>query len=317
MDRRMGAFALKRLGALIITMLAVSIMIFAAFEWTPGQVASKMLGPFATPEQIELKTKELGLDRPAPVRYVEWVGNVLHGNLGYSTYFKTDVNNVIWDRLGNTLILASLAFATIVPCSIFFGVLAGMREGTKLDRTISVLSIVTTSVPEFASGVFLATIFVILLGWLPGASTLDTSAGNSIAAQLVLPVAVMVLFDLGYVVRMVRASMVEVMTKPYIRTAILKGLSFRKVVMKHALRNAMVVSLTVILLQINYLVAGVVVVETIFAYPGFGHMILESALAKDTATVEAATLVTILITVVTQIVGDLGYMWLNPRIRFA
>jgi len=313
----MGAFALKRLGALIITMLAVSIMIFAAFEWTPGQVASKMLGPFATPEQIELKTKELGLDRPAPVRYVEWVGNVLHGNLGYSTYFKTDVNNVIWDRLGNTLILASLAFATIVPCSIFFGVLAGMREGTKLDRTISVLSIVTTSVPEFASGVFLATIFVILLGWLPGASTLDTSAGNSIAAQLVLPVAVMVLFDLGYVVRMVRASMVEVMTKPYIRTAILKGLSFRKVVMKHALRNAMVVSLTVILLQINYLVAGVVVVETIFAYPGFGHMILESALAKDTATVEAATLVTILITVVTQIVGDLGYMWLNPRIRFA
>ena len=313
----MGAFALKRLGALIITMLAVSIMIFAAFEWTPGQVASKMLGPFATPEQIELKTKELGLDRPAPVRYVEWVGNVLHGNLGYSTYFKTDVNNVIWDRLGNTLILASLAFATIVPCSIFFGVLAGMREGTKLDRTISVLSIVTTSVPEFASGVFLATIFVILLGWLPGASTLDTSDGNSIAAQLVLPVAVMVLFDLGYVVRMVRASMVEVMTKPYIRTAILKGLSFRKVVMKHALRNAMVVSLTVILLQINYLVSGVVVVETIFAYPGFGHMILESALAKDTATVEAATLVTILITVVTQIVGDLGYMWLNPRIRFA
>lgn len=313
----MGAFALKRLGALIITMLAVSIMIFAAFEWTPGQVASKMLGPFATPEQIELKTKELGLDRPAPVRYVEWVGNVLHGDLGYSTYFKTNVNNVIWDRLGHTLILASLAFAIIVPCSIFFGVVAGMREGTKLDRTISIASIVTTSVPEFASGVFLATIFVILLGWLPGASTLDTSDGSSIAAQLVLPVAVMVLFDLGYVVRMVRASMVEVMTKPYIRTAILKGLSFRKVVMKHALRNAMVVSLTVILLQINYLVAGVVVVETIFAYPGFGHMILESALAKDTATVEAATLVTILITVVTQIVGDLGYMWLNPRIRFA
>lgn len=313
----MGAFALRRLGALVITMLVVSIMIFAAFEWTPGQVASKMLGPFATPEQVQLKTIELGLDRPATVRYVEWVGKVLRGDLGYSTYFKTDVNNIIWDRLGNTLILASIAFAVIVPCSIFFGVLAGMREGTKLDRTISVLSIVTTSIPEFASGVFLATIFVILLDWLPGASTLDTSDGGSILPQLVLPVAVMVLFDLGYVVRMVRASMVEVMTRPYIRTAILKGLSFRKVVMGHALRNAMVVSLTVILLQINYLVAGVVVVETIFAYPGFGHMILESALSKDTATVEAATLITILITVVTQIVGDLGYMWLNPRIRFA
>ncbi|HEX9449064.1 MAG TPA: ABC transporter permease [Dongiaceae bacterium] len=313
----MGAFALRRLGALIITMFVVSVMIFAAFEWTPGQVASKMLGPFATPEQVQLKTIELGLDRPATVRYVEWVGKVLRGDLGYSTYFKTEVNNIIWDRLGHTLILASLAFAVIVPCSIFFGVVAGMREGTKLDRAISVLSIITTSIPEFASGVFLATIFVILLDWLPGASTLDTIDGGSVLPQLVLPVAVMVLFDLGYVVRMVRASMVEVMTRPYIRTAILKGLSFRKVVMGHALRNAMVVSLTVILLQINYLIAGVVVVETIFAYPGFGHMILESALSKDTATVEAATLITILITVITQILGDLGYMWLNPRIRFA
>jgi peptide/nickel transport system permease protein len=312
----MGAFAARRLAALIITMMVVSMLIFAAFEWTPGQVASKMLGPFATPEQVDLLTEQMGLNRPAPVRYIEWVGNVLKGDLGYSTYFKTDVNNIIWDRLGNTLLLASIAFAIIVPCSIIFGVAAGMREGSKLDRTISVLSIVTTSVPEFASGVFLATIFVIILGWLPGASTLESGGDWSIASQLVLPVAVMVLFDLGYVVRMVRAAMVDVMMKPYIRTAVLKGLSFRKVVLGHALRNAMVVSLTVILLQINYLVAGVVVVETIFAYPGFGHMILESALSKDTATVEAATLIIVLIVVITQIAGDLGYMWLNPRIRF-
>jgi peptide/nickel transport system permease protein len=241
----------------------------------------------------------------------------MRGDLGYSTYYKTAVNDVIWDRLGHTLILASLAFAVIVPCSIFFGVLAGMREGTKLDRTISIASIVTTSVPEFASGVFLASIFVILLGWLPGASTLDTSDGSSLAAQLVLPVAVMVLFDLGYVVRMVRASMVEVMTKPYIRTAILKGLSFRKVVMGHALRNAMVVSLTVILLQINFLISGVVVTELIFAYPGFGHMILESALAKDTALIEAATLIALFIAVCTQFISDIGYRLLNPQIRLS
>jgi peptide/nickel transport system permease protein len=133
----------------------------------------------------------------------------------------------------------------------------------------------------------------------------------------VLPVAVMVLYDLGYVVRMVRASMVEVMMKPYIRTAILKGLTFREVILKHALRNAMIAPFTVILLQINYLITGVVVVEAVFAYPGFGRMLLEAALAQDIATVEAASLFAVFVTVMTQIVGDLGYMYLNPKIRFA
>ena len=143
-----------------------------------------------------------------------------------------------------------------------------MREGSRLDRAISLASIVTTSVPEFASGVFLQSIFVIWLGLLPGTSPLDPSGGWSIASQLVLPVAVMVLYDLGYVVRMVRASMVEIMTRPYIRTAVLKGLSFREVILKHAIRNAMIAPFTVILLQINYLVTGVVVVEAVFGYPG-------------------------------------------------
>jgi peptide/nickel transport system permease protein len=298
-------------------MLVVSMLIFAAFEWTPGQVARKVLGPFATQEQVDLLTQQMGLNRPAPVRYVEWVGGLLKGDLGHSSYYKTDVNNIIWDRLGNTLIIASIAFAIIVPCSILFGVLAGMREGSKLDRTISVGAIVTTSVPEFASGVFLSTIFVLTLGWFPGVSSLDSGGGWSIGSQLVMPVAVMVLFDLGYVVRMIRAAMVDVMMKPYVRTAILKGMGFRHVVIKHALRNAMIVSLTVILLQVNYLVGGVVVVETIFAYPGFGRMMLESALSQDVATVEAATLVIVFITVLTQTLGDLGYMLLNPRIRFA
>ncbi|HVJ40872.1 MAG TPA: ABC transporter permease [Dongiaceae bacterium] len=313
----MLVFLVRRIVALIVTMLVVSMLIFAAFEWTPGQVARKVLGPFATQEQVDLLTEQMGLNRPAPVRYIEWVGDLVKGDLGHSSYYKTDVENIIWDRLGNTLIIASIAFAVIVPCSILFGVLAGMREGSKLDRTISVGAIITTSVPEFASGVFLSTIFVLYLGWFPGVSSLERDGGWSIGSQLVMPVAVMVLFDLGYVVRMIRAAMVEVMMKPYVRTAILKGMSFRQVVLKHALRNAMIVSLTVILLQVNYLVGGVVVVETIFAYPGFGRMMLESALSQDVATVEAATLVIVFITVLTQTLGDLGYMLLNPRIRFA
>jgi peptide/nickel transport system permease protein len=313
----MLAFLSKRIALLAFTMLVVSALVFAAFEFTPGQVARKVLGPFATQNQVDILNEKMGLNRPVIVRYSEWLGNTLTGDLGFSTLYKTEVNNIIWDRLGNTLLLAGTAFAVIVPLSIILGIAAGMREGSILDRSISVGSIVTTSVPEFASGVFLASIFVIWLGWLPGTSSLDTGAGWSLWQQLILPVTVMVLYDLGYVVRMVRASMVEVMTRPYILTAVLKGLSFRAVIMKHALRNAMIAPFTVILLQINYLITGVVVVEAVFAYPGFGRMLLEAALSQDVAVVEAAALFAVLVSVSTQIAGDLGYMMLNPRIRFS
>ena len=311
----MAAFLVRRLGQMLFTMLVASFLIFAVSEWSPGSVARKQLGQFATQEQVDLLTERLGLDRPVLVRYVEWLGNILQGDLGMSTRFKEPVNDIIWDRLGNTAILAAIAFAIIVPASIVLGVAAGTREGSVLDRTISLGAIVTTSVPEFASGVFLASIFVIWLGWLPGTSTLDPTSQYSLASQLVLPVAVMVLYDLGYVVRMVRASMVEVMTRPYIRTAVLKGLAFRDVVMRHALRNALIAPFTVILLQINYLVIGVVVVEAVFAYPGFGRMMLDAALFKDVALIEAGGLVAVVIAVTTQIAGDVGYMLLNPRIR--
>ena len=313
----MVAFFAKRLGYLVLTMLVVSFAIYMISEFTPGDVARKVLGPFATQHQVELLTEQMGLNRPVFVRYFEWVGQILTGNLGYSTVYKTEVNNIIWNRLGHTLILAGIAFAVIVPASILLGVTAGMRESSRLDRSISLFSIVTTSVPEFASGVFLTSIFAIWIGILPGTSTLDKGGGWSIASQLVLPVAVMVFYDLGYVVRMVRASMIEVMTRPYIRTAVLKGMKFRDVITKHALRNAMIAPFTVILLQINYLVTGVVVVEAVFAYPGFGRMMLEAALSQDIAVIEAGALFSVLVAVVTQIVGDFGYMLLNPRIRFS
>ncbi len=310
-------FFVKRFGYLLLTMLAVSLIIFTINEYSPGQVARKILGPYAEENSVRLLTIQMGLDRPLLVRYVDWLGHILRGDLGKSTLWGADVSSIIWDRLANTSIIASIAFAIIVPASIIFGVLAGMRESSRLDRSISLASIVTTSVPEFASGVFLQSIFVIWLGLLPGTSPLDPSGGWSIASQLVLPVAVMVLYDLGYVVRMVRASMVETMTRPFIRTAVLKGLSFRKVILKHAIRNAMIGPFTVILLQVNYLLTGVVVVEAVFGFPGFGRMMLDAALNKDIAVIEAGSMFAVFVTVTTQIVGDFGYMLLNPRIRFA
>jgi peptide/nickel transport system permease protein len=310
-------FFVKRFGYLLLTMLAVSLIIFTINEYSPGQVARKILGPYAPENSVQILTVQMGLDRPLLVRYVEWLGHILTGDLGKSTLWGADVSSIIWDRLLNTSIIASIAFAIIVPASIILGVTAGMRESSRLDRSISLASIVTTSVPEFASGVFLQSIFVIWLGLLPGTSPLDPSGGWSIASQLVLPVAVMVLYDLGYVVRMVRASMVETMTRPFIRTAVLKGLSFRKVILKHAIRNAMIGPFTVILLQVNYLLTGVVVVEAVFGFPGFGRMMLDAALNKDIAVVEAGSMFAVFVTVTTQIVGDFGYMLLNPRIRFA
>jgi peptide/nickel transport system permease protein len=335
----MTKFVLNRLAMMFLTMLCATFMVFAICEFTPGSVARKSLGPFATQEQVDILTRKLKADDPLLVRYGRWLGVLVgaipdplqdpstglnftdprgaqyFGNFGYSTLNKLPVNDIIWERLGNTAILASLAFLLIVPLSIVFGVLSGLKEGGALDRTLSVICITFTSIPEFASGVFLVTLFVILWPVLPGTSPLNADGSWSIASQLVLPVAVLVVYDFGYVARMIRVSMIGVMERPYIRTAILKGMSMRRVVLSHALRNAMIAPFTVLLLQINFLISGVVVTELVFAYPGFGRLLLEASLFGDVATLEAATLITVAVAVITQFVGDLGYMLLDPRIR--
>jgi peptide/nickel transport system permease protein len=335
----MLSFVGKRFLGLLLTLLAASFLVFIVTEFSPGNVARKTLGPYATQDQVERLYQRLHLDDPLLVRYARWVGVLVgalddplqdpalklnftdprgtryFGNFGYSTLFKAPVNDVIWSRLGNTALLAGIAFALIVPLSLLAGILAGMREGSRLDRTISIAGIVFTSVPEFASGVILAAIFVVAFRWLPGTSPLDRGSGWSLAAQLVLPVSVLVLYDSGYVMRMVRGSMAEVMNKPFIRTAILKGVKRRKVILRHAIRNAMIAPFTVILLQINFLISGVVVTEMVFAYPGFGRMLLEASLFGDIALIEAATLIALAVAITTQLLSDVGYLLLNPQIR--
>ncbi len=308
-------YAIKQLINMTLTLIAVSMLVFMLNEWTPGDVVSKLLGPYASQDQVEKVTREMGLDRPALVRYVEYMGRALTGDFGQSIVYRQPVANILWDRLGNTLLLAAISFAVIVPLSILFGVLAGMREKSFMDRSVSVFSSITASIPEFAMGVFLIAIFVVWLGLLPGTSPLRADSGWPVWMQFVMPVAVITLYDAGYLISMIRASMVEVMRQPYIRTATLKGMSFRQVVTSHAIRNALIAPFTVILLQLNYLVSGLVVVETVFAYPGFGRMMLEAALAKDIAIVEAGTLIAVGVTMLTQLLGDLGYMALDPRIR--
>ncbi len=311
----MWRYAARQVVNIVLTLLAVSFLVFALNEMSPGDVARKLLGPYATQEQVDLLNRQMGLDRPLLVRYGEYIWKVAQGDLGQSLVYRQPVATVLWDRLGNSLLRAAICFAVSVPFSVVLGVLAGMRERSPLDRGISVFSSVCASIPEFAMGVFLLAIFVVWLGVLPGTSPLRATAEWPVWMQFVLPVLVVTLYDAGYLISMIRASMVETMRQPFVRTAILKGMPFRRVVSRLAMRIARITPFTAILLQPNYLVSGLVVVEMLFAYPGFGRMMLEAALAKDIAVVEAGALVAVSVTMLTQLFGDIGYMKLDPRIR--
>ena len=310
----MIVFFLRRLAYMALTMAVVSALLFLLLELTPGNVATMVLGPYSSEEQRNLWLEAHGYSEPLYARYISWLGNFISGDFGQSLRFKVPVSEVLWPRLWNTAVLGFWTFAVMIPLALVLGVLAGMNEGSALDRTISVTCIGTTSVPEFASAVFFVAIFVFWLKLLPGTSGM---ANGFTFQELILPVMVLVVYDFGYVARMTRASMAEVMTQPYMRTAVLKGLPYRQVILKHALRNALIAPFTVITLQINWLLSGVIVVEFFFAYKGFGALILEASLNQDIFLIEACAMVAVFVAVVSQTIADLGYTYLNPRIRFA
>ena len=302
---------------MVLIMAVVSLVLFAVFD-SPKfkkQLAVNELGGFAvealTEADYERWLAEKGLNVPFYERYAKWVGGSLQGDFGRSFQKNADVGHLLATRLINTGILAFWVFALMVPLALVTGVLAGIREGSVQDRTISIMSVLFTSIPEIATAIFLTVIFALGLGWLPA-----KSKGDGLE-YLVLPVLTLVLYDFGYVARMTRASVAEVVTSQYVRTAILKGLPYRRVIMKHVLRNALIAPFTVIVLQLNWILSGVVVVEVFFQYDGFGKLLLDAALFGDLYVVQAATLAAVLVAVLSQIISDVGYTFLNPRIRFS
>ncbi len=310
----MLVFIVRRLGTMALTMVVVSALLFLLLEINVEGVAIKVLGAYSSEEQRNLWLERNGYFEPLFIRYGTWLANFATGNFGDSVRFKVPVGDILWPRLANTGYLGLATMLVVIPLSLGLGVLAGMREGSKVDRTISVTSIVTTSVPEFASAVLLSAIFVFYLDILPGTSSMID--GFSVI-ELILPAMVLVLYDFGYVTRMTRASMAEVMTTHYIRTAVLKGLPYKTVILRHALRNALIAPFTVIMLQINWLLSGVIVVEFYFAYKGFGALLLEASLNQDIFVIEACAMIAVFVAVITQMIADVGYTYLNPRIRFA
>ncbi len=254
----------------------------------------------------------------APVSYIPLQKGLLRGDPGVSFFTRRPVGETLMRRAKHTGILAGLAFTIMMPLALVFGLYAGMNEGKFADRFASISSLVATATPEYASGTFLIVIFSFWLGLVPGAVVItDDTALFRNPEMLILPVLTLTLIETGYVLRVTRASMVDVMRTDYIRTAVLKGLPRWQVVFRHATKNALMAPITVIMLHVNWLIGGIVVVETVFGFPGLGAYILSAALFKDVYAIEAAAMLLVIIAVTTQLVADIVYTYLNPRIRYA
>ena len=302
----------RRLAQLLVTMLAVSFLVHIALESNVDSVAVKVLGQYSTAAQRAQWLTENHYNDPFLQRYFRWLSGFVRGDWGQSSHYQEAITVLMKPRLIASAILAGTALAITIPLSLALGIAAGMRAGSVTDRVVSTLSIVTTSVPDFAMAAFLVAVFVLGLGWLPGVSTM--AAGLSLP-ELVLPVSVLVLASTGYLARITRAGMIAVMAQPYIRMAVLKGASPGRVILRHALRGALLTPVTVIMLQIPWMISGVIITEVFFAYRGFGTMLYQAALNSDVYLVEACAMISVVAVVSSQLLADIAYAALDPRLR--
>ncbi len=372
----MGLFILRRLGVMILTGLCLTFIVFWLTNLYPNlEKLAKTQGNFRmSDEAVSSYLGNRGYLEPLPLKFGQWLGvvpgwvtekedgktfgrcfeegtpaeerrsfcGVLQGDWGQSTVFKDDVGSTVIGKLGRTGALMFWVMLLMIPAALLIGVLSGMKEGSKLDRSLSSVSILSTATPEYVSGVIFIAVFsssAFGLKWFKGSATsaakdmpddysifLMPEWAETIWFRLAeaptldnffLPVLTISLYGMGYIARMTRASMTEVMTAQYIRTARLKGVSFSNIVMKHALRNALIAPFTVIMLQIPWLLNGVVIVETLFNYKGFGWLLVQAAGNNDIELLLAVSVVSVVVVLLTQLISDIGYVFLNPRIRIS
>lgn len=344
-------FLLRRLATMVLTAVCLTFVVFYLTNLPPNleKIAKTEAGSRISDAEVASWLAKNGYAQPVFRRYGEWLGvvpgwrfdeagrvtgrciprgsdpaaaprfcGVMQGNWGFSNVFKEPVSRIIATRLGLTGWLMLSVMLVMVPVSLITGILAGMREGSRLDRSLSTVSIATTATPEYVSGVLFITIFassVTGLKWFKGTAT---SAMDDITFEnFFLPVMTIALYGIGYIARMTRASMTEVMTAQYIRTARLKGVRFRDVVLRHALRNALIAPFTVIMLQFPWLLNGVVIVETLFNYKGFGWTLVQAAGNNDIELLLGCSVVAVVVVLISQLISDVGYAFLNPRIRIS
>ncbi|MFV1531517.1 MULTISPECIES: ABC transporter permease [unclassified Phaeobacter] len=359
----MTHFILRRLGVMLLTTVSLTFIVFFLTNLTPNleKLAKSEANARMSDEEVSGWLAEHGYDENVILRYGQWLGVVaspkltdtngvmytrcarperpaeiapdycglLQGELGFSSVFKIEVTEAISNRLSKTGYLMLAVMCVMVPLALLIGILAGMREGSIMDRVLSAFAIITTSTPEYVSAIILIAVFasknsgvspqLVEWGMIEGPTLFKASAATALNnitfANFTLPVTALTLYGMGYIARMTRASMAEVMTQQYIRTARLKGVPFRAIVLKHALRNAMITPFTVIMLQFPWLLTGVVIVETIFNYKGFGWSLVQAAGNNDIELLMGISIVAVIVVLLTQLISDIGYVYLNPRIR--
>ena len=310
-------YSIRRLGLLLVTLLLTSVLIFVITQMLPGDVARVILGREAGEASLTQLRQELGLNDPAVIQYLRWLGHFVTGDWGVSYATRTEILPMVLERLGNSLILAGLTLLISIPLGIGFGILAGMKENRPADHVISLASLSMVGLPEFITGLVLIQLFAIRLPLFPATSTLslDLPWYKQIPA-LILPAITASLVLLAYLIRLTRAGVLEELMKAYIRTANLKGLPYRIVIFKHLLRNALLPIITVIAISIGWLISGLVVIENVFNYPGLGRLLTFAVDRRDIPLLQAVTMIAVLGFGVANLAADLLNVYLDPRIHY-
>jgi peptide/nickel transport system permease protein len=312
----MGRFVTRRLALGLITLLILSVLVFFGAQVLPGDVARRILGPFADQSSVDALNEELGTDQPLITQYWDWLTSALQGDFGESTATQRPVSEIIRTGFENSVKLAVLAFILVVPLGIFGGVYAAMHEGTWKDRVLSVGGLSATAIPEFVWAVLLILVFALGLGWFPTTAQAPGGAGPLTELKyLLLPALCLVFVLFGYIARMARAGTIEALDADYTRTATLKGLPRRTVVRKHVLRNSLLPTIAVVATQTGYLIGGLVAIEVIFNYNGIGQALFRAAQQKDFPVLQGTVLIIGAIYFIATLIADLLYSVLNPRVR--
>lgn len=306
---------IKRIATSLVTLLLVSAIIFSMVELLPGDAASRILGRDATPETLEILREKLNLDQPAPLRYAQWLKGAVTGDLGTSLTSGRKINDILAPRIANTLLLSLFAFLLYLPLALIPAMVQALYRDRAADSALSVVTLVLLSLPDFLIAALLLVAFVVWVPWFPAKSALYASMGflDTLRA-LALPAITLAIVMASYAVRMLRDNLIEVLDSDYVRMAELKGLSSRYVLVRHALPNALVPTLNITALNLAYLIGGVVIVERLFAFQGFGSLLVDALQLRDIPLIEATVLIAAAAYIAANLIADIGAILLNPRL---
>lgn len=313
----MWSYVLKRTGATLVTLVAASVIIFAFIHLIPGDPIYVRLGDMATPDQVETVRHSLGLDQPILVQYLEWVGAVLHGDLGHSIFYDMPILGVIADHAETSTLLASLTMIWVLLIGVPIGMIAATRHGTWLDQGLSGIAMLMASVPTFWVGLYLILIFAAWLGWFPssGFPSIFDEGGPGNLRYLILPSITLAAPNAALILRLTRASMLDVSREDYVRTARAKGIRPWRVVTRHIFRNALLAVVSAFGFTFAALISEAVVTETVFALPGIGRLVVQSILQRDYPVIQGVVLVIVVLYLVVNLLVDISYRLLDPRVE--